>query len=146
MTWRLEDSKQNTSSVSSTGYQGQPKQDSEYNQNAHQCLALKKSIKWKVSQYTMLKDEKYSEAFIRNLVVTATTHGCDKILEGDYMPGYDDDSQELFKQKQYFMYNVFNKLLQSDMSKTIVKNMHQLWMHNQYGRILTLTCPHHPMD
>ena len=38
-----------------------------------------------------------------------------------YMPGYDDDGQELFQQKQYFMYSVFNKVLQSDMGKTIVR-------------------------
>ena len=37
------------------------------------------------------------------------------------MPGYEDDSQELFKQKQYFMYSFFNKVLQSDMVKTIVR-------------------------
>ena len=37
------------------------------------------------------------------------------------MPGYDDDSQELFQQKQYFMYSVLNKMLQSDMGKTIVR-------------------------
>ena len=37
------------------------------------------------------------------------------------MPGYDDDSQELFKQKQYFMYSIFNKVLQSDMSKILVR-------------------------
>ena len=61
------------------------------------------------------------EAFERNLLVTATSHGCEEILEGDYMPGYDDDSQELFKQKQYFMYSIFNKVLQSDMSKTLVR-------------------------
>ena len=123
MTWRLEESNQNTSSVSSTGYQGQTKQDSRYqsNQNAYQLLAFKKSIKREVSQYTMLKDEKYFEAFKRNLLVSATTHGCEEILEGDYMSGHDDDSQELFKQKQSFMYSVFNKLLQSDMGKTIVR-------------------------
>ena len=69
----------------------------------------------------MLKDEKYFEAFKRNLLVTATTHGFEEILEGYYMPGYDDDSQELFKQKQYFMYSVFNKVQQSDMGKTIVR-------------------------
>ena len=69
----------------------------------------------------MVKDNKYFEAFKGNLLVTATTHGCEEILEGDYMSGYDDDSQELFKQKQYFMYSVFNKLLQSDMGKTIVR-------------------------
>ena len=37
------------------------------------------------------------------------------------MPGYDDDIQKSFKQKQYFMYSVFNKVLQSDMGKTIVR-------------------------
>ena len=37
------------------------------------------------------------------------------------MPGYDDDSQQLFQQKQYFMYSVFNKVLQSDTGKTIVR-------------------------
>ena len=37
------------------------------------------------------------------------------------MPEYDDDSQELFQQKQYFMYSVFNKVIQSDMGKTIVR-------------------------
>ena len=69
----------------------------------------------------MLKDEKYVEAFERNILVKATTHGCEDILEGDSIPGYDDDSQELFKQKQYLMYSVFNKVLQSDMGKTIVR-------------------------
>ena len=123
MTWRLEDSNQNTSSVSSTGYQVQPEQDSrqESNQNAYQLVVFKKSIKVEVSQYTMLKDENYFEAFKRNLLATATAHGCKEILEGDYMPGYDEDSQELFIQKQYFMYIVFNKVLQSDLGKTIVR-------------------------
>ena len=69
----------------------------------------------------MIKDEKYFEAFKRNLLVTATTHGCEQILEGDYVPGYDDNSLEFFKQKQYFMYSVFNKVLWSDIGKTIVR-------------------------
>ena len=58
-------------------------------------------MKREVSQYTILKDEKYFEAFNRNLLVTATTHSCEEILEGEYLPGYDNDSQELFKQNQY---------------------------------------------
>ena len=37
------------------------------------------------------------------------------------MPGYDDNSQELFQQKQYFMYSIFNKVLQSDMGKAIAR-------------------------
>ena len=43
------------------------------------------------------------------------------MLEGDNLPGYDDDRQELFKQKLYFMFSVFNKVLQSDMGKTIAR-------------------------
>ena len=122
MTCRLQDSNRNTSSVSNTGYQGQPKQDSSYesNQNTYQLLAFKKSIKREVSQYTILKDENYFEAFKSNLLVTTTTHSCEEVLEGYQMPGYDDDSLELFQQKQYFMYSFFNKVLQSDMGKTLV--------------------------
>ena len=56
-------------------------------------------MKREVSQYTILKDKKYFEAFKRNLLVTATTHGSEEILEGDYMPRNDDDSQALFQQK-----------------------------------------------
>ena len=37
------------------------------------------------------------------------------------MPEYDADSQDFFQQKQFFMYSVFNKVLQSDMGKTIVR-------------------------
>ena len=68
----------------------------------------------------MLKDEKYFEAF-KSLLVTATTQGCEEILKGYYKPESNDNSQELFKQKQCFMYSVFNKVLQSDMGRTIVR-------------------------
>ena len=44
------------------------------------------------------------------------------------------------------MYSVFNKVLQSDMGKIIVRKYHQLWMHNQYGGNLSLTYPHHLKD
>ena len=47
-------------------------------------------------------------------------HECEEVLESDYLPGYDDDTQELFQQKQCFM-SVFNKVLQSDMGKNIVR-------------------------
>ena len=53
--------------------------------------------------------------------MTATTRSCDEVLDPYYMPGHDADSQELFQQKQYFMYSVFNKVLQSHIGKTIVR-------------------------
>ena len=68
-----------------------------------------------------LKDEEYFEPFKYDLLVTTTTaNGCEEVLESEYLPGYDDDSQELFK-KKYFMHSVMSKVLQSDMGKTIVR-------------------------
>ena len=72
-------------------------------------------------QYTILRDHKCFQALERNLLVTATTHDCEELLDGDYKPDNNIDSKELFIQMKYFMYSVFNKVLQSDMSKTIVR-------------------------
>ena len=82
---------QDPQSVSHTGHRGHSQQDSGHvsNQNANQLLAFKKGMKTEVSQY----DEKYFEAFKTNLLVTATTHGCEEVLESDYLPRYDDDRQ-----------------------------------------------------
>ena len=101
MSRRLEESNQSTSSIPSNGYRGYTQQDSrhESNQSAYQLLAFKKSIKREVSQYSILKDEKYFEAFKRNLLVTA-------ILDGNYKHENNNDSKELFKQKKDFMYSV----------------------------------------
>ena len=59
-------------------------------------VLFNESIKREVSQYTILKDEKYFEAFKRNLLVTDTTHICEEDLDPQYKPGHDADSQELF--------------------------------------------------
>ena len=85
MSWRLEDSNLSASSIPSNGYRGYTQQDSRHESNklAYQLLAFKKSIKREVSQYTILKDEKSFEAFKRNLLVTATTHDCEEILDGN---------------------------------------------------------------
>ena len=53
--------------------------------------------------------------------MTVKTHGCEEVLDPRYMPGLDADSQELFQQKQYIIYSVFNKVMLSDMGKTIVR-------------------------
>ena len=71
MPWRLEDSNKSTSSIPSNGHRGYSQQDSRQksNQNAYQLLAFKKSIKREVSQYSILKGEKFFEAFKRNPLV-----------------------------------------------------------------------------
>ena len=53
--------------------------------------------------------------------MTATTHSCNEVLDPYYLPGHHAYSQELFQHKQYFMYSVFNKVLQSGIHKTIVR-------------------------
>ena len=42
-------------------------------------------------------------------------------MDGNYKPENNNDSKDLLKQKKYFIYSVFNKVLQSDMGKPIVR-------------------------
>ena len=119
MTWRHNNSTLRQGNMFPAGYRGPPKPDS--NPNAPHLLNFKKSIKREVSQYTFLKDGKYFQALKRNLLVTASTHSCEEVLDAHYIPGHDADSQELFQQEQYFMCSVFNKVLQSDVGKVILR-------------------------
>ena len=48
-------------------------------------------------------------------------YDCEEILDGKYKPENNNDSKELFKRMKYFMYSIFNKVLHSDMGKTIVR-------------------------
>ena len=102
MTWRLEDSRHTMNNTHSNRNRGYIHKDSwhESNQSAYQLLAFKKSINREVSQYTTLKDEKYFEAFKRYVLVTATTHDCEDILDGSYKLANNNDSKELVKQKK----------------------------------------------
>ena len=86
-----------------------------------------------MSHYTILKDEKYFKAFKRNPLVSITTHGCEEVLDGTYRPENIRDDHEHLKQKTYFMYSVFKKVLQSDMGKTIVRK-HALTLDAQSVR------------
>ena len=101
MSCRLEESNQSVSSILSNGYRRYTQQESrhESNQSAYQLLVFKKSIKREVSQYTILKVEKYFEPFKRNLLVTATSHGCEEILDGNYKPENNNDRKELFNRR-----------------------------------------------
>ena len=69
-------------------------------------MNFKMIIKKEVSQYTILKDEKYFEAFKMNLLVTATTHSCEEVL--DPLTCLDTRKKERI-------------ILQSDMGKTTVR-------------------------
>ncbi len=84
-------------------------------------LSFKRAIKRDINDYQILKDEKYFESFKRSLKVTARMHGCEEILDPNYRPPNDTESQELFQLKQDFMFSVFNNCLKNDMGKTLVR-------------------------
>ena len=86
-----------------------------------QLLNFKRGIKRDISAYPTLKDEKYYESFKRSVLVTARAHDCEEILQPTFRPRSDADSLELFRLKNDFMYNVFNKCPLSDMGKIIVR-------------------------
>ena len=55
------------------------------------------------------------------MLVTASAHACEEILQPTFRPRGDADSLELFSLKNDFKYGVFNKWLLSDIGKTIVR-------------------------
>ena len=93
MQWRLEHFSQQAKFPNGNGNRGYIQQESKLksNQSGHQLLNVKKSIKREVSHYTILKDERYFEAFKRNLLVTATTRGCKEVLVGTFRPANSRD-------------------------------------------------------
>ena len=60
-------------------------------------------------------------------LVTATIHSCEEVLDPHYMLDMMKIAKDWFNRnnfgstEQYFMYSVFNKVLQSDMGKTVVR-------------------------
>ena len=86
--------------MSPVGYKGPPKPDS--NPNPQYLMNFKKSIKREVSQYMILKDEKYFEAFKKNLWVTTTTNTCEEVLDAHCMPGHDVHSHECSNRNNTF--------------------------------------------
>ena len=109
MQWRLEHSSQQAKLPNGNGNRGYTHQDSKLksNQSAHQLLNFKKSIRGEVSHYTILKGERCFEAFKRNLLVTATTHGCEEVLDGTFRPANSRDDQELFQSCMVFSIEYF---------------------------------------
>ena len=84
-------------------------------------MDFKKGIKKEIAAYPSLKDERYDDGFKRSLLIVATTHECNEVLDPNYTQGSEPEEQELFEAKQTFMFSVFNTNLQTDMGKTIVR-------------------------
>jgi hypothetical protein len=72
--------------------------------------------------YTEIKVEKSYDKFRHNVEATAHTRGTFDILDPHYTPDPSNtDEVALFQPKQNFMYTVFEKILQTDKSASLVR-------------------------
>ena len=88
---------------------------------SQQLLTFKKGIKRDINEYPIIKDDTYFNGFHRTVSITTRSHDCEDIINPSFRPLNKPDCMELFNHKQIFMYKVFNRSLQSDMGKTIVR-------------------------
>ena len=86
-----------------------------------ELASFKKSIKREALAYSTLKDERYFDKFQRDLFITANSHDVSEVLDPTITPFPSPEEQELFEDKQMFMYKEFNETLLTDMGRTKVK-------------------------
>ena len=81
---------------------------------------FRKGIKRDKGHYTVLKDEKEWDDWKRGVESTATTHGCENVLDPVYIPNSVDDVA-LFDEQQKFMYDVFFTIMKTDRGNHFVR-------------------------
>mgnify|MGYP003326603853 CR=1 FL=1 len=81
---------------------------------------FKKGIKQDKSHYRELKDEGYWDEWRRATLATASSHGCDPILDPLYVPKSQDE-RDVFVEMQKFMYDVFVSALRTTMGERFVQ-------------------------
>jgi hypothetical protein len=86
---------------------------------------FEKGIRRDKLAYLVLKDDKEWDNWRRSTIATARTHKCAEIFDANYIPKGDEE-RALFQQKQLFMYSVFDKKLQTDMGKNLVRTHESL--------------------
>ena len=84
---------------------------------------FKKNIKREKSHYTVLKYDWQWDKWRRNTVSTARSHDCYNVFNPNYKPLPKD--QDVFNEKQIFIYSVFEEKLQTDTGKHLVRK-HEL--------------------
>ena len=90
------------------------------NQKNKPLEIFKKGIKSDPSLFLVLKGNKDWVSWKRNLVAIARAQDVEEVLDLNYTPASAED-KELFNEKQKHVYSVFNKVLQSDRGKAIVR-------------------------
>lgn len=83
---------------------------------------FQKGIKRNKADYTELKDDKQWDGWRRATIATARSHGCEVIFDSSFVPDPSDaDAYAVFKEKQKFMYSVFEEKLKTDFGRHLVR-------------------------
>jgi hypothetical protein len=82
---------------------------------------FKKGIKRDPNSFTVIKDNKQWDSFYRTLRAQTSYQDVDDVLDPNYKPKSTEDI-ELFQEKQKYMYSVFERILQTDEGKVIVRS------------------------
>ena len=83
---------------------------------------FKKGIKRDASAYTIFKNERYYNTFIRHFKATAKAQGLNSLMDPNFTPGSDEYEQQLFQDQQDFLYSVLISSLKTDFSEALVKD------------------------
>ena len=84
---------------------------------------FKKGIRRDPNMFHTLKDMKTWDNWKRSTIAQARSQGVEEILDANYKCGPNEtDKQELFDEKQKYMYGVFEQKLLTDTGKTIVRD------------------------
>ena len=81
---------------------------------------FKRGIKRDINQYIVLKDGKQWDAWQRSTLAMARSQAVDEVFDSTCSPVSPRDI-DLFKEKQKFVYAVFDKCLQTDQGKAFVR-------------------------
>ena len=85
-------------------------------------VEFQKGIKRNKADYTVLKDDKQWDKWRRASLATARSHACEEILDPDFeVDETDPQAVAVFREKQKFMYSVFEEKLQTDMGRHLVR-------------------------
>jgi hypothetical protein len=79
--------------------------------------AFIQSMKKDQTQYEVLKDDKQFDNWERSFLAVARTHKLDEVFNEAFQPGTTQEEQDLWQEKQRFVYSVFDLTLKTDYGK-----------------------------
>jgi hypothetical protein len=83
--------------------------------------SFKRGLKRDGALYPTFRDERTWDNWHHSMMAQAQAHDVVEVLDGTYDPPDDYIHRALFDQKQSFMYSVLNRVVQTNMGKTIVR-------------------------